>query len=69
MPKWYDYVHLPTECGIYYYETCDDFGNPRPGIYLWEEGKPPNFPEGVFKMFGPIPNAGQIWPMTVMKDK
>ena len=67
--QWFDSTHKPTECGLYYWETCDDFGNPRPGLYFWGEGNPPNFPEGVFKMFGPIPGAAKPWPMTARKDK
>ncbi len=49
---------------MYYWETCDDYGNPNPGLYLWEVGKPPQFPDArPFKMFGPIPGAMQTWPI------
>lgn len=61
---WFDDAHLPTEAGLYYWETCDQQGNPSPGFYLWEPGKPPQFPEGrPFKLFGPIRGAMQPWPM------
>lgn len=60
---WFDDAHPPVEPGIYYWETCDDFGHPRPGFYVWEQYKPPKFPEGIWKMFGPIRGAMQEWPM------
>lgn len=66
--RWHDDVHLPTEPGVYYWETCTDLGHPLPGLYLWEEGKPPQFPHTgkPFKMFGPIPGAMKEWPMVAM---
>lgn len=62
--RWFDDAHHPNECGLYYWETCDDYGNPSPGMYLWQEGKPPQFPERKpWKMFGPIRGAMRPWPM------
>jgi hypothetical protein len=63
--RWYDDSHLPGNPGWYYWETCDQYGNPRAGLHLWEDGKPACFPTGAgpFKMFGPIPGAMKPWPM------
>jgi hypothetical protein len=68
---WYDDAHPPMEPGLYYFETCDQWGNPRPGFYLWEEGKPPQYPhEGgtPTKYFGPIRGAMQPWPMAPLEQ-
>lgn len=62
--RWYDATHPPTEPGLYYWENCDQWGNPRPGLFLWEEGKPAQFPDDPWKLFGPIRGAMQPWPMT-----
>lgn len=60
--RWYDNAHSPTECGLYYQETGDKWGNPQPGLYLWKEGDKPLFLERPWKIFGPIRGALQAWP-------
>lgn len=70
IPTWHDTSDPPTDPGIYYWETCDDFGNPCPGLYHWPEGEPPRFPtERLFKMFGPIPGAFKLWEMVPVADE
>lgn len=61
--RWYDDAHPPGEPGVYYWETCDTWGNPRPGLHFWDEGKPAEFPAGQWKMFGPLRGAMCPWPM------
>lgn len=61
--RWFDDAHLPTELGVYYWETCDDYGNPRPGLFLLKE-EDRKCPTGIWKAFGPIRGAMQLWPMT-----
>jgi hypothetical protein len=59
----YDDAHPPTEPGLYYSETCDQYGNPRPGIMLWEAGKPWEPPSIPTKYWGPMPGAMKHWPI------
>ncbi len=61
--KWYDDSHPPTEPGLYYWESCDRYGNPSPGLYYWEEGREPKLPAAPFKLFGPFRGAMRPWPM------
>jgi hypothetical protein len=67
-PKHYDDAHMPTEPGLYYWETCNPYGDARPGFYVIEEGKtvePLTVPS---KLFGPIPGALKPWPMTIQEE-
>lgn len=67
--RWFTPDDPPTECGLYYWEHGDQHGNPHPGMYLWEEGKPPNFPYNApWKMFGPIRGAMQPWEPLVKEE-
>jgi hypothetical protein len=56
--KWCD---DPPEPGLYYWETCDQYGNPRPGFFLWEEGKDKGEVPKDSRFFGPIVGAMQPW--------
>lgn len=60
MAAWTEELPAP---GLYYAETCDDFGNPEPGLCFWEEGKEQPKPYKPTKYFGPIVGALQTWPM------
>lgn len=56
--RWYDEPPLP---GIYYSESCDQYGNPRPGLTAWEEGKPWVASSIPTRYFGPITGAMKTW--------
>ena len=61
---------LPTEFGLYYYETCDEHGNPYPGLMLLTEDAPtPQIDlDRPTKIFGPIPAAMKPWPMVPVTE-
>jgi hypothetical protein len=63
MAQHYDNAHPPTERGLYYCETCNSRGEPVPGFWWWDEGKPIEMPTIPAKLFGPIPGAMKPWPM------
>lgn len=67
--RWWDEAHPPTEPGVYYWESCDQYGRPSAGLYVWEEGKPYPLPAAPFKFFGPIRGAMRPWPMNVAPEK
>lgn len=56
--RWHDQPPVP---GIYYQESCDQYGNPRPGLCCWDEGKPWEPASIPTRYFGPIVGAMRPW--------
>lgn len=58
LAKWTD---KPEGNGIFYCETCDQFGNPVPGLIMVDDGNPFVPIDRPTKYFGPIHGACRPW--------
>lgn len=70
-PEHFTNERPPTAPGLYYWETPDHRGRPRPGLTHLEEGQMLTADElrHPAKWYGPIPGAGQLWPVPRPADE